>query len=249
MRARGGAQLGVTELHVVGSMHERKALMADLSDGFVAMPGGYGTFEEFCEVITWSQLGIHPKPCGLLNVAGYYAPLLAMFDHAVAEGFVRPQHRALVLEDTAPARLLEAMRAFSPPDTEEVDRPRRALMQAWTLPRDGLTLDWSDIHTTPAPSPMRPRPDLRRRPRRARSPGRRRAAHAGGPARWGSRDGRPACCCCRRAADAGRGGVRDPRLRMDGAAGAAGAASAASSWPCRRGRWTRRSPWPRCSPA
>jgi uncharacterized protein (TIGR00730 family) len=105
---------GVTDLRVVGSMHERKAVMADLSDGFVAMPGGYGTFEEFCEVITWSQLGIHPKPCGLLNVAGYYAPLLAMFDHAVAEGFVRPPHRAMVLEESAPAPLLARMRAFSP---------------------------------------------------------------------------------------------------------------------------------------
>lgn len=110
---------GVTELRVVGSMHERKALMADLSDGFVAMPGGYGTFEEFCEVITWSQLGIHPKPCGLLNVAGFYGPLLAMFDHAVAEGFVPPQHRTLVLEDTAPVALLEKLRWFTPPVTEK----------------------------------------------------------------------------------------------------------------------------------
>lgn len=109
---------GVTDLRVVGSMHERKALMADLSDGFVAMPGGFGTFEEFCEVITWSQLGIHPKPCGLLNVGGYYAPLLAMFDHAVAEAFVRPQHRGLVLEESTPAALLARMRAFDPPATE-----------------------------------------------------------------------------------------------------------------------------------
>jgi uncharacterized protein (TIGR00730 family) len=110
---------GVTDLRVVGSMHERKAMMADLSDGFVAMPGGYGTFEEFCEVITWSQLGIHPKPCGLLNVAGFYAPLLAMFDHALAEGFVRAQHRDIVLEDTTPAGLLAKMRAFTPPSTEK----------------------------------------------------------------------------------------------------------------------------------
>jgi len=114
---------GLTDLRVVGSMHERKAMMADLSDGFVAMPGGYGTFEEFCEVITWSQLGIHPKPCGLLNVAGYYAPLLALFDHAVAEAFVRPAHRALVLEDARPAALLEKMRAFAPPATEKWIRP------------------------------------------------------------------------------------------------------------------------------
>jgi uncharacterized protein (TIGR00730 family) len=109
----------LTELHVVASMHERKALMADLSDGFMALPGGFGTFEEFCEVLTWSQLGIHPKPCGLLNTAGYYAPLLAMFDHAVAESFVRPQHRALVLEDTDPGRLLERLGAFVAPPTEK----------------------------------------------------------------------------------------------------------------------------------
>ena len=110
---------GVTELRVVGSMHERKALMADLSDGFVAMPGGYGSIEEFCEVITWSQLGIHPKPCGLLNVSGFYGPLLAMFDYAVAEGFVPPQHRTLVLEDTTPAGLIEKLRRFTPPVTEK----------------------------------------------------------------------------------------------------------------------------------
>ena len=109
----------LTELHVVASMHERKALMADLSDGFVAMPGGYGTFEEFCEVITWSQLGIHPKPCGLLNAAGYYDALLAMFDHGVAEGFIRPQHRALVLTEADPGRLIERMRGFVPPDAEK----------------------------------------------------------------------------------------------------------------------------------
>ena len=109
----------LTELHVVASMHERKALMADLSDGFVALPGGYGTFEEFCEVITWSQLGIHPKPCGLLNAVGYYDPLLAMFDRGVAEGFIRPQHRALVLEEPDPGRLIERMRGFVPPDAEK----------------------------------------------------------------------------------------------------------------------------------
>jgi uncharacterized protein (TIGR00730 family) len=110
---------GLTELHVVGSMHERKQLMADLSDGFIAMPGGYGTFEEFCEVITWSQLGIHPKACGLLNVLGYYDALLAMFDHGVAEGFIHPQHRAMVLRETDPARLVESMHAFVPPRAEK----------------------------------------------------------------------------------------------------------------------------------
>lgn len=110
---------GLTELHVVRSMHERKQLMADLSDGFIAMPGGYGTFEEFCEVITWSQLGIHPKPCGLLNVLGYYDALLAMFDHGVKEGFIHPQHRAMVLEDTDPAALIDGMIAFVPPKAEK----------------------------------------------------------------------------------------------------------------------------------
>ncbi|HEU4883668.1 MAG TPA: TIGR00730 family Rossman fold protein [Longimicrobium sp.] len=110
---------GLTELHVVGSMHERKQLMADLSDGFIAMPGGYGTFEEFCEVVTWSQLGIHPKACGLLNVLGYYDALLAMFDHGVSEGFIHPQHRAMVLQETDPARLVESMHGFVPPRAEK----------------------------------------------------------------------------------------------------------------------------------
>src|SRR5215471_20948929 len=88
---------GVTELRIVKSMHERKALMADLSDGFIALPGGYGTFEEFCEVVTWSQLGLHAKPCGVLNVAGYYDSLLGLFDHSVREGFLRNDNRGLVL--------------------------------------------------------------------------------------------------------------------------------------------------------
>lgn len=88
---------GVNELHVVDSMHARKALMAELSDGFIAMPGGIGTFEEWFEVLTWSQLGIHRKPCGLLNVEGYYDGLLALLDRSVAEGFLKPKHRAKVL--------------------------------------------------------------------------------------------------------------------------------------------------------
>jgi uncharacterized protein (TIGR00730 family) len=113
------AHQGLTELHVVGTMHERKALMADLSDGFVALPGGFGTFEEFCEVLTWSQLGFHPKPCGLLNVADYYAPLLALFDHGVREGFIRPRHRALVLTETDPEALLARMDAFVPPSGDK----------------------------------------------------------------------------------------------------------------------------------
>jgi uncharacterized protein (TIGR00730 family) len=109
------AHQGLTALHVVDTMHQRKAMMADLSDGFVALPGGFGTFEEFCEVLTWSQLGFHPKPCGLLNVHRYYDPLLALFNQGVTEGFIRPQHRALVLEETAPADLLARMETFVPP--------------------------------------------------------------------------------------------------------------------------------------
>jgi len=105
---------GLTELRIVQSMHERKALMADLSDGFIAMPGGFGTFEEFCEVVTWSQLGIHAKPCGLLNVNGYYDPLLALFDHAVCEGFLREENRKIVLQDCDPGRLLEKMEQCKP---------------------------------------------------------------------------------------------------------------------------------------
>jgi uncharacterized protein (TIGR00730 family) len=119
LMAREVGHLGLTALHVVATMHERKALMADLADGFVALPGGFGTFEEFCEVLTWSQLGFHPKPCGLLNVAGYYDPLLALFDHAVEEGFVPPHHRALVIEETDPARLLDRFAAFRPPSTSK----------------------------------------------------------------------------------------------------------------------------------
>ena len=106
---------GLTELRVVGSMHERKALMADLADGFIALPGGYGTFEEFCEVVTWSQLGLHAKPCGVLNVEGYYDPLLALFDHAVKEGFLRGDNRTLVLEERDPRALLEKMSEFRAP--------------------------------------------------------------------------------------------------------------------------------------
>jgi hypothetical protein len=110
---------GLTTLHVTGTMHERKALMVDLSDGFVALPGGYGTLDELCEALTWSQLGIHARPCGVLNVDGYFDALLALFDHAVREGFVREAHRGLVLEASEPAALLDAMARFQPPTTEK----------------------------------------------------------------------------------------------------------------------------------
>jgi uncharacterized protein (TIGR00730 family) len=108
------AHLGLTELRVVASMHERKALMADLADAFLALPGGFGTFDEFCEILTWAQLRLQPKPCGLLNVEGYYDHLLAQFDHSVREGFLKPQHRALLISDADPSRLLAAMRSAKP---------------------------------------------------------------------------------------------------------------------------------------
>jgi uncharacterized protein (TIGR00730 family) len=100
---------GIQDLREVGTMHERKQEMASLSDAFLAMPGGYGTMDEFCEVLTWSQLGLHRKPCGLLNVAGFFDPLLAFFDHAVAQGFLKPEHRALILDDADPLRLIDRL--------------------------------------------------------------------------------------------------------------------------------------------
>ena len=110
---------GLTKLHVVRYMHEREALMADLSDAFIAMPGGFGTLEEFCEVVTWTQLGLHAKPCGILNVLGYYSPLLAMFDHAVEERFLKPENRALVLARESPADLLQALEEWRPAHVEK----------------------------------------------------------------------------------------------------------------------------------
>ena len=103
------AHSGLSQLHVVESMHERKALMAELSAGFIALPGGFGTFEEFCEVITWSQLGIHTKPCGVLNVAGYFDNLVAMFDYAVERGFISAANREIVLESEQPDELIDRM--------------------------------------------------------------------------------------------------------------------------------------------
>ncbi len=110
------AHEGLTDLRIVGSMHERKALMASLADAFVALPGGLGTLEELAEALTWAQLGVHRKPCALLDVEGYYRPLTAFFDHAAAEGFVRPEHRALLVVEREPAALLARLRAWAPPD-------------------------------------------------------------------------------------------------------------------------------------
>ena len=113
------AHPGLTQLHVVDSMHERKALMAQLSDAFIALPGGYGTLEEFCEVLTWAQLGLHQKPQGLLNVEGYYDPLLRFFDHAVTEQFVKPIHRSLVLSAAEPEDLLNQLANYEPQNVDK----------------------------------------------------------------------------------------------------------------------------------
>ena len=114
------AHSGVTDLRVVGSMHERKALMAELADGFIALPGGYGTLEEFCEVVTWAQLGLHRKPCGLLNVNGYYGHLLGHLDHLVIEGFLSSQNRSLVLEHHDPDHLLDLLASYRSPVTAKL---------------------------------------------------------------------------------------------------------------------------------
>jgi uncharacterized protein (TIGR00730 family) len=106
---------GLSELRVVASMHERKALMAELADGFVALPGGIGTLEELIEIMTWSQLGIHAKPCGVLDAAGFYAGLQRFLDHMVAEGFLHERHRASLLADADPAALLDRLAAWEPP--------------------------------------------------------------------------------------------------------------------------------------
>jgi len=113
--AREVAHEGLTDLRFVESMHQRKAMMEELADGFIALPGGYGTCEEFCEMVTWSQLGIHKKPCGVLNIEGFYDSYLSFLDTAVKEGFLRMEHRKLILEDEHPFELLNKMRHYRPP--------------------------------------------------------------------------------------------------------------------------------------
>lgn len=113
------AHRGVTDLRVVRSMHERKAMMADLADGFMALPGGFGTFEELCEILTWGQLGIHRKPVAILNVAGYYDPLIEMFDRAVEARLLSEPNRGLVLVGTEIGELLKRMAMFDPGDSEK----------------------------------------------------------------------------------------------------------------------------------
>jgi uncharacterized protein (TIGR00730 family) len=106
------AHTGISDLRIVKTMHERKAMMETLSDAFLALPGGMGTLEEVCEIYTWGQLGLHAKPCGLLNIAGYYDPLLQLLDNAVAAGFLRPTHREAVLSDADPAALLDRFATY-----------------------------------------------------------------------------------------------------------------------------------------
>lgn len=115
LMAKEVGHTGLTELIQTDTMHERKKIMADLSDGFIAMPGGFGTMDELNEILTWAQLGLHGDPIGLLNVAGYFDPLLGMFDHMVKEGFLRQENRAIVLDDTNEMALLAKMEAFVPP--------------------------------------------------------------------------------------------------------------------------------------
>lgn len=113
------AHTGLTELHVVASMHARKTMMAALSDGFIAMPGGFGTLEEIIEIVTWGQLNFHDKPCGLYNVDGYFDPLLDYFARAEAEGFLRPEHRRMLLSDTTAAALVRRFERYTAPKVEK----------------------------------------------------------------------------------------------------------------------------------
>jgi uncharacterized protein (TIGR00730 family) len=112
------AHAGVTRMHVVATMHERKALMADLSDGFIALPGAFGTADEFFEILTWAQLGIHAKPVGLLNVEGFFDHLLAWLDHTARQGFLKPKHRSLLLEAVEPGPLLDLLMQYHPAPQE-----------------------------------------------------------------------------------------------------------------------------------
>lgn len=113
--AKEVGHLGLTKLNVVGSMHDRKGMMADLSDAFITLPGGFGTMEEFFEVLTWAQLGLHQKPCGLLNVDGYYDQLLGLFDSFITQRFARPEHREFILAEREIEPLLDRMESYIPP--------------------------------------------------------------------------------------------------------------------------------------
>jgi uncharacterized protein (TIGR00730 family) len=117
---------GLTRLHIVKDMHERKALMADLSDAFIAMPGGIGTLEELFEVFTWSQLGLHDKPIGLLNVDGFYNGLITFLQHVVAERFLKTEQASLLVHEPAPRALLERIKTFKPPPHDKLLDPASA---------------------------------------------------------------------------------------------------------------------------
>ena len=110
---------GLTELHIVTSMHERKQMMVELSDAFIALPGGFGTLEEMTEILTWAQLGFHEKPCGLINVSGYFDSFLSFLDHAVSEGFMKQEHRDMLFVSDDPATLLERFRSYAAPKVEK----------------------------------------------------------------------------------------------------------------------------------
>ncbi len=118
MATKEVAHDGLTEMHVVSSMHERKSVMARLADGFVALPGGFGSFEELLEMITWAQLGIHRKPVGILNVSGYYDPLIQLFERAIEEGFIKPRNRQLVVVEQEPDELLQTLLAHKLPEVK-----------------------------------------------------------------------------------------------------------------------------------
>ena len=122
------AHTGLSDLRVVDSMHTRKALMAELADGFIALPGGLGTLEEFVEILTWAQLGFHAKPCGLLNVAGYYDNLLDFIDHTAGQQFIQPEHRKLILVEETPAALLDRLATYVAPRVDKA---------AWALSLNG----------------------------------------------------------------------------------------------------------------
>jgi len=113
------AHTGLSDLRVVQTMHERKALMAELSDAFIALPGGFGTLDELCEILTWAQLGLHGKPCGVLNVEGYFDPLLALFERAVEERFLHPRHREMLITANDPGKLLKEMSGYEATEVEK----------------------------------------------------------------------------------------------------------------------------------
>ena len=121
------AHTGISKLHVVGTMHERKALMADLADGFAALPGAFGTADELFEILTWAQLGLHAKPVAILNIDGFFQALLAWLDHAVAEGFLKPKHRRLLQEAEDAERLVNLLISYRPEPAEGKRLERRDL--------------------------------------------------------------------------------------------------------------------------